>query len=59
MLEAGGRGPHLSVTMPIQPAPLRPVQIPMKRLAGAAVMLGSLGLVSLLTLVHSIIRIFD
>ncbi|MFC0410505.1 hypothetical protein [Roseomonas elaeocarpi] len=44
--------------MPIQPAPLRPVQIPMKRLAGAAVMLGSLGLVSLLTLVHSIIRIF-
>ena len=44
---------------PNRPLPaVRPFQVPARRIAGAALMLASLGLVSVLTLVQAIIRIF-
>ncbi|AWV23223.1 hypothetical protein HVPorG_02966 [Roseomonas mucosa] len=36
----------------------KPFQVPARRIAGAALMLASLGFVSVLTLVQAIIRIF-
>lgn len=55
---AGGRIFSAEMT-PNRPLPaVRPFQVPARRIAGAALMLASLGLVSVLTLVQAIIRIF-